>query len=302
LADSDWLHGSAESLLTVTNLVTVVAFRQALNSKERGDIDAPVSSLSYAPMVYLVAGLTVLAGITAIYPALASPEVHTPYLGGFMDLNKDFVTWGRPEPENALTVATWIIHWTSLIEFLVAMGFAWRWADISGNQKWKGITWGLLPLHSSGITACAYHILYNGVPLMLPLQALLTCVGNITAAYAAYRLAISNGWKSPYPNIPFLPTVETDPEEDNVTEEFSSLIGFEDLGDVLAKDNDYTFLLKLFGGCAILSYAVKYGELLVDFPFEPSLGLGVTFVALPSALNAFKWYKRSQDPSFEGWF
>lgn len=30
LADSDWLHGSAESLLTVTNLVTVVAFRQAL--------------------------------------------------------------------------------------------------------------------------------------------------------------------------------------------------------------------------------------------------------------------------------
>ena len=28
LADSDWLHGSAESLLTITNLVTVVAFRQ----------------------------------------------------------------------------------------------------------------------------------------------------------------------------------------------------------------------------------------------------------------------------------
>lgn len=92
------------------------------------------------------------------------------------------------------TVACWIIHVSSLVEFLVAMGFAWRWADVVGNPKWKGLTWGLLPLHSSGITACTYHLFYNQIPVLVPLQAFLTCVGNITAAVAAYRIAVSNGW------------------------------------------------------------------------------------------------------------
>jgi len=133
LADSDWLHGSAESLLTITNLVTVVAFRQALNSKE-GRLSAlgnssaamPRSSTSYAPMIYLVGALTVLAAITAAVPAItgATEYVHTPYLGGFMDLPKKVVTWGHSEPINALTIGCWIIHISSLVEFLVAMGFA----------------------------------------------------------------------------------------------------------------------------------------------------------------------------------
>jgi len=108
LADSDWLHGSAESLLTVTNLVTVVAFRQALSAKERmmsNEGGAAISATSYDPMVNLVTALTALAALTALVPAVLGPEVHTPYLGGFMDLPKDWVTFGHPEPENALTVA-----------------------------------------------------------------------------------------------------------------------------------------------------------------------------------------------------
>ncbi len=111
LADSDWLHGSAESLLTMTNLVTVVAFRQALAAKEAAISSSasvaamPISATSYAPMVKLGAGLTVLAGVTAFVPALMSPEVHTPYLNGFMDLPKDMITFGNPDPENSLTIA-----------------------------------------------------------------------------------------------------------------------------------------------------------------------------------------------------
>ena len=71
LADCDWLHGSAESLLTITNLVTVVAFRQALRYKEQeekgiADINIPESVVSYEPMVKLVGGLTVLAFLTAL--------------------------------------------------------------------------------------------------------------------------------------------------------------------------------------------------------------------------------------------
>lgn len=117
LADSDWLHGSAESLLTMTNLVTVVAFRQALAAKEAGisggngnsvatTIAMPLSATSYAPMFKLGAGLTALAGVTAIVPAIMAPEVHTPYLNGFMDLPKNWVTFGHADPENSLTVAT----------------------------------------------------------------------------------------------------------------------------------------------------------------------------------------------------
>lgn len=359
LADCDWLHGSAESLLTITNLVTILAFRQALQwrglkgqqQQQQMDDDKstipPKSATSYQPMIALVGILSTVAVITAVVPALSlildtgSTSVHTPYLGGFMDLPPEWVASFsyHTEPENALTVACWIIHWSSLVEFLVAMGFAWRWADVVGNQRWKGITWGLLPLHSSGITACTYHIFYNNVPLMVPLQAFLTLFGNTTAAYAAYRLAISNGWNPQSflsasigrNNNMFLQKVRGDSatspsdDSDKALEEQredvqigivpsvpdaamapSALIGFEDLGDVLSKDTDYTFLVKLFVGCAIASYAVKYAELQVDFPFwtssEQRLLLALLFVLVPSALNAFKWYQRSRDPSFEGWF
>lgn len=111
-----------------------------------------------------------------------------------MDIDVPWVT-PHSEPENALTIACWIIHVTSLVEFLVAMGFCWRWADVVDNPRWKGLTWGLLPLHTSGITACTYHLLYNSIPVLVPLQAFLTCLGNITAMFATYRIAISNGWR-----------------------------------------------------------------------------------------------------------
>lgn len=267
LADSDWLHGSAESLLTITNLVTVVAFRQALGFKEAersGDgatATAPESALRYDPMVKLVGGLTVLAGVTALVPALAGATVHTPYLNGFLDLEPAYLPWTppHPEPDNALTIACWIIHVTSLVEFLVAMGFCWRWADAVGNPRWKGLTWGLLPLHSSGITACTYHLFYNSVPVLVPLQALLTCVGNTTAMCAAYRIATSNGWTIPWDGVPFVGGGEGEGEgrgadDDTVVgggEDARSLVGFEDLGDALAEDNDYTFVVKLFAGCAV---------------------------------------------------
>lgn len=312
LADSDWLHGSAESLLTITNLVTVIAFRQALSAKEQGT-PMPSSATSYAPMTGLLVGLTILAGATALVPALSDLSVHTPYLGGFMDLSFTFTPFGaNPEPDNALTVACWIIHVSSLVEFLVAMGFCWRWADVVENPRWKGLTWGLLPLHSSGITACTYHLFYNQIPILVPLQAFLTCVGNTSAAYAAYRIARSNGFRldSVLPTWLDLPPILKE-DQAIATEEEARLqrkeepkspVGFEDLGDALANDNDYTFLIKLFVGCAGASYVIKYGETFFDFPYEASLPLSLAVIGIPSLLNAYKWNRRSKDPSFEGWF
>jgi Protein of unknown function (DUF3593)/Protein of unknown function (DUF2499) len=301
LANCDWLHSSAESLLTLTNLVLVVAFRQALEAKESGT-PPPPSSTSYGPAVSWVVAGTALATATVLSPALSHPQVHTPYLGGFLDL--PFL--GISEPDNALTVATWIIHISSLVEFLVAMGFCWRWADVVQNPTWKGLTWGLLPLHSSGITACTYHLFYNRIALLLPLQALLTCVGNTTAAYAAYRIARSNGWSPPSALSAFVGTTDDSlvKRSDKLATqgESPSLVGFEDLGDALRGDNDSSFLIKLFVGCGIASYAIKYGETFFSFPLDENVLLALAFVFVPSGLNAFKWYKRSRDPTFEGWF
>ena len=106
-----------------------------------------------------------------------------------------------------------IIHISSLIEWLVAMGLIWKYADatsrVSGAiagcddmkasityERWRGVTWGMLPLHSSGICACVYHLFYNhpNVEFLVALQAFLTTFGNCTLGFAAYRLAVANGW------------------------------------------------------------------------------------------------------------
>ena len=204
---------------------------------------------------------------------------------------------------NFITKISWIIHISSLVEFLVAMGFVWRWADVVENPKWKGLTWGLIPLHSSGITACTYHLFYNQIPFLVPLQAFLTCVGNTTAMYATFRIALSNGWTPPWTEVDGDETVRYDSSSViKQKEEKSSLIGFEDLGNALANDNDYTFLFKLFFGCAFASYLVKYGETFFDFPMEANLGLALCVIFVPSLLNAYKWYRRSSDATFEGWF
>lgn len=307
LADCDWLHGSAESLLTITNLVTVLAFRQALSyeqAKLRGeDVDVPESVDSYEPMIKLVGGLTIIAFITALVPGVMGAQAHTPYLNGFMDIPPTLLPWSstHAQPENALTITCWIIHITSLVEFLVAMGFCWRYAEITQNPKWKGLTWGLIPLHSSGITACTYHLFYNSIPVLVPLQAALTCVGNITAMLASYRIARSNGWDAPWgQSISILG--ESSQVQEEVWDRSQSLVGFEDLGEALASDNDFAFVIKLFAGCAMASYIVKYGEVWFDFPFQSELNIALAMIILPSLLNGFKWYKRSQDPTFEGWF
>ena len=73
----------------------------------------------------------------------------------------------------------------------------------------------------------------------MPLQALLTCIGNTAAAIATYRIARSNGWKPDVDEglvemadkITFIPRVDDDGALTASTkQESESLVGFEDLG------------------------------------------------------------------------
>jgi hypothetical protein len=101
-----------------------------------------------------------------------------------------------------------------------------------------------------------------------------------------------------------LPPLDLEKEQNVLQskEESKSLVGFEDLGDTLAGDSDYTFLIKLFAGCTAASFVIKYGELFFQFPLDSNVYVALAFIGVPSSLNAFKWYKRSQDATFEGWF
>lgn len=180
LADCDWLHGGAESLLTVTNVLIVLGFRRAL----RNEVDA-------RPFAELVA-VVCLAGVAALV-ATGVPVLHLgahdPFLGGLGNLPVD-------EPANALSIPTWAVHFSSVAEFVVAIALANDFARATGNPKWRGFALAMLPSHASGICACVYHVFYNQPDMawLVTTQAGLTFLGNCTLCLAAFRLALAAGW------------------------------------------------------------------------------------------------------------
>ena len=116
LADADWLHGAAESLLAITNCVVVLGFRGGLSPA--GDDAANTATLRT-----VATALGALAALSAVAVLASGGDVHTPWLGGIGNLPAGLYP---SEPANALSVPTWIIHTSSLVEWLVAMGLAWR--------------------------------------------------------------------------------------------------------------------------------------------------------------------------------
>ena len=209
------------------------------------------------------------------------------------------------EPVNALSVPTWAIHFSSVFEFLIAMQLVWNFSKPTDNEKWKGLTWGMLPLHASGICACTYHFFYNPAVLqfLVTMQAGFTCLGNITCAIAAYRIARSNGWT--FDELNPLPKSDTSPVGitadavaamplETVTEEYESNV-------VLAG--------KVAAATVAASYLVKYGELGLELPFTPNAPVGLAMVLGFPALTAANFISQStQDggefglslPSFGG--
>lgn len=94
------------------------------------------------------------------------------------------------EPANALSLPTWAIHVSSVVEWIAAMTLMWKYAEVSGNEKWKGMTWGMLPSLVSAMCACTWHFFYNSPDLefLVALQSFFTVVGNTTCWIAAYRI------------------------------------------------------------------------------------------------------------------
>lgn len=103
-----------------------------------------VQRASCLPFAAVAAGtVALLAAAAAAHPEAASAfEIHT-------------------EPSNALSLPTWAIHVSSVTEWVAAMALFWKYAEVTGNQRWKGMTWGMMPSLGSAMAACTWHFFYN---------------------------------------------------------------------------------------------------------------------------------------------
>ena len=271
LANVDVLHGSSESLLTFSNLFFALGFARALampaGQGARSDGGVPLKAAG------------ALAGVALAGCGLA-------YLGGPQLLEAADLA---REPANALSLPTWAVHVSSVTEWTAAMGLVWAYAEHSGNQKWKGLTWAMAPFLASGLSACTFHTFYNNydVGALVPLQALLTLTGNSACAFAAYRIwaegkqlgepapapapaaaaAAAAGGASPGDASPGEPAPDGS------------------LGPLAGGKSEMSLAVKLGLWSASLAFAVKYGELLAgDFAFQPNYPVTLAMVLLPTGL------------------
>jgi len=218
--------------------------------------------------------------------------VHSPFLFGVGNLGSEFATsipWAiHSEPDNALSIPTWAIHFSSVIEYLLAMNLVWRYSEVTGNEKWKGLTWGMLPLHASGVCACTYHFFYNpsSLQFLVTMQAGFTLLGNLTCAIAAFRIARSNGWNLDEVN-PF-PRSKTDPL--GLVADGAAAVP---LAIRESEEDNVVLAGKVVGLTVFLSYLVKYGELGLDLPFEPNGPIALSMVLGIPAITAYWYYMLS---------
>ncbi len=97
---------------------------------------------------------------------------------------------------HALSIPTWIIHISSVIEWAAAIALIWAYGDVSGDRSWRALSVAMLPAFVSAMCACTWHFFDNPPSLgwLVTLQAAMTVLGNVTLCVAAWWI-----WRSPQP-------------------------------------------------------------------------------------------------------
>lgn len=157
----------------------------------------------------------------------------------------------------------------------MAMSFIWDYSNVCGNSRWRGLTWAMIPLHTSGLAACTYHLFYNAPDLnaLVALQAGLTFLGNCALWLATYRIYQS----STEPPASLTPSSPASPKPSFPPIPF--------------------YLTNLLAVSAASAATIKWGSLLTDFPFQPSYALASTFLLIPTLFNAAHWFTQSNPKS-----
>lgn len=91
---------------------------------------------------------------------------------------------------HALSLGTWWIHLTSVLEWIVAILAVQHVGRQRGEGGWRWLALAMLPALVSAMAACTWHLYDNPEALrgLVVLQAGLTLLGNAALALAARHL------------------------------------------------------------------------------------------------------------------
>lgn len=91
---------------------------------------------------------------------------------------------------HALSIPTWVIHVSSVLEWVAAIWLIWTYADVSGNRAWRSLSLAMLPALVSAMCACTWHFFDNSIALnwLVTLQAAMTAIGNFTLLIAGWHI------------------------------------------------------------------------------------------------------------------
>ncbi len=108
---------------------------------------------------------------------------------------------------HALSIPTWIIHVSSVIEWIAAIWLIWNYGEVTGNRAWWALSFAMLPALVSAMCACTWHYFDNAESLewLVTLQAAMTLVGNFTLWAAAVWIWRSTRSKDGQTNDSLLP-------------------------------------------------------------------------------------------------
>lgn len=89
---------------------------------------------------------------------------------------------------NVLSLPTWIVHVSSVLEWMVAMWFVWLFAVVTQRPVWRWLAIAMLPALVSAMAACTWHFFDNAESYawLVTLQAAMTVAGNSTLCLAAW--------------------------------------------------------------------------------------------------------------------
>lgn len=89
---------------------------------------------------------------------------------------------------HALSIPTWIVHVSSVLEWIAAIYYIWQYGKVTGDRAWYNLSLAMLPALVSAMCACTWHFFDNGESLswLVTLQASMTVVGNCTVCLAAW--------------------------------------------------------------------------------------------------------------------
>ena len=89
---------------------------------------------------------------------------------------------------HALSLPTWFIHISSVIEWTAAIWFIWSYGEVTGDRYWRWLSYGMLPALVSAMCACTWHFFDNleSLEWLVTMQASMTVLGNCTLCLAAW--------------------------------------------------------------------------------------------------------------------